>query len=277
MIFVNGVPGDSISVLDRGLCYGDGVFRTLPIRAGRVPLWECHLATLARDCGLLRIAIPERALLEADLRQAAVGVIDGTAKLIVTRGVGQRGYWPDPALAPTRIVQAAAGQPYPESWRRDGVVLTSCQTRLSEQAQTAGAKTLNRLDNILARSEWDDPGIFDGLMQAADGRWVEGTMSNLFLVSGGRLITPDLRRGGVAGMVRGLVLRDTLGLGCQVRDVDAGDIASADALFVCNSLAGVLPVKRLDAREYRDFSVAYRVQDELARIADSEPALILTP
>lgn len=102
-------------------------------------------------------------------------------------------------------------------------------------------------------------------------------MSNLFLVSGGRLITPDLRRGGVAGMVRGLVLRDTLGLGCQVRDVDAGDIASADALFVCNSLAGVLPVKRLDAREYRDFSVAYRVQDELARIADSEPALILTP
>jgi 4-amino-4-deoxychorismate lyase len=125
---------------------------------------------------------------------------------------------------------------------RDGVRLRLCRLRLAEQPALAGMKHLNRLEQVLARSEWDDPAIADGVLLDASGRVVSTTMANLFAVIGGRLVTPSLERCGVAGVARAEVLavREA-----DVRDLSPGELLHASELFLSSSVRGILPVQAL--------------------------------
>jgi 4-amino-4-deoxychorismate lyase len=118
---------------------------------------------------------------------------------------------------------------------------------------SAGAKTLNRLENVLARSEWDDPAIAEGLIADADGRVIEGTMSNVFIAVAGRVFTPDLARCGVVGAqrerVRELLRRERVH--CEERDLRWTDVLAAEEIFLTNSLIGVWPVRQVDERRTR--------------------------
>jgi len=263
-VLVDGVACDRIAATDRGLAFGDGVFRTLAVRGGRPLNWAWHYRRLAADCAALRLAAPAEDLLLAELRQAAPG--DAAAKIIVTRGEATRGYGIPPAARTTRLVMAFAPPQFPAGHAEQGVTVRRCVLALSEQPRLAGAKTLNRLENVLARSEWDDPSIAEGLCADASGRVVEGTMSNLFVVSHGRVATPDLSRCGVVGAqrerVRELLARE--GVPCSVRDIGWDAVAGADELFLTNSLIGAWPVARFEARRWSAGPMTRRVQQMIA-------------
>lgn len=244
---VNGRAAQSVQADDRGLMYGDGVFRTLLARGGRPLNWPRHYRLLAHDCSRLALACPVETLLAAEIAQVAPA--DAVVKVIVTRGSAGRGYASPGNAPPTRIV---AGYPPPDASvveaARDGVRVRRCAIALAIQPRLAGVKSLNRLENVLARAEWNDPAIREGLLADAQGRLVEGTMSNLFLVCGGALVTPAITRCGVAGAQRERVLdlaRDE-GIACEIRDMGFDEFARADEAFLTNSLIGIWPVVAFD-------------------------------
>ncbi len=265
---VNGLPTASIDAGDRGLLYGDGVFRTLAVRSGRALNWQRHLRLLARDCAALGLACPAQDLLGAEVVRLAPG--DATVKIIVTRGAAGRGYGYDEGAPPTRIV--AAYPPFADrDAARDGVRVRRCTLVLGEQPRLAGVKSLNRLENVLARAEWRDPGIREGLLADNGGRLVEATMSNVFLTVGARLVTPAITRCGVSGAQRERILdlANGEGIACEVRDVAFAELRGAGEVFLANSLIGVWPVVALDDWHWRPGPVARRMQE---RIGDEDAA-----
>lgn len=250
---LNGVPSQQLSAFDRGLAYGDGLFETMRWSAGRFPLLPHHLSRLAQ--GASRLGIPlDLDALEGDIAQlvpALQALPSAVVRLTVTRGAGGRGYLPGPDLIPTRLLAA-----YPLQQRAgaaQGVALRLCDTRLGLSPALAGLKHLGRLEQVLARMEWRDPAIAEGLMLSVDGRVVEGTMSNLFLVKDQRCYTPCLRDAGVAGVMRSWLM-DTLrrrqGIEVQVQDLRLEDVLAADEVFVCNSVIGIWPVVSFDRQHW---------------------------
>lgn len=245
--WVDGTPATSVPLDDRGLQYGDGVFETLRVRRGRLRFLDAHLARLAT--GLERLAIPavDVSALRAELEAAATTATreDAILKLIVTRGSGPRGYAARGAFTPRRILtlHASPAPVFPEG----GVALRIARLALAEQPALAGLKHLNRLNNVLAASEPEHEHCFDSLLLDSSGLVVSGTLCNVFLVRQGQLVTPSVERVGVAGVMRGIVLRECsrLGLSCEVRAVPVAELWSADEVFVTNARIGVVPVLRL--------------------------------
>jgi len=249
--WVNGAPGEQLSVRDRGLAYGDGLFETIAVRGGRIPLLTRHMARLADGCRRLSIPL-DPVLMESELQAFAGQLGEGVAKLIVSRGEGQRGYAQPQPCQPLRILQAAPLPQYPAAHAEQGVRLFPCETRLAEQPLLAGLKHLNRLEQVLARAEWQDLECAEGLMRDSSGRVIEGVYSNLFLVIEGGLVTADLSRCGVAGVMRAEILQQAqlLGLPVELRDISFDELLTADEVFLCNSLYGIWPVRALQERHW---------------------------
>jgi 4-amino-4-deoxychorismate lyase len=257
-VLVDGVPSSSISALDRGLAFGDGVFRTLAVRGGRPLNWPWHVNRLAADCQLLRMEAPDEARLLQEVNHVAPG--DATVKLILTRGAATRGY----AITPGRQTRVVASFPpviHPPEAARDGVRVRRCQLVLSEQPRLAGAKTLNRLENVLARSEWHEPDVAEGLLGDRHGNVVEGVACNLFVVHGDELSTPRLDRCGVVGAQRERVRE---WLAATERDITWDELERADEVFLTNSLVGAWPVRAFEQRQWSVGRVTRRVQAMIA-------------
>jgi len=261
-MLVNGKSGKLISIRDRGLLYGDGVFRTLLARNGHALHSRLHLQKIQHDSARLGIVCPALSLLSDELDEVLAQHPDGIIKLVVTRGQGTRGYAPPHCAEPTHLWDIAPAPEYPADWPRSGVALRVCETRLSEQPRLAGIKHLNRLENVLAAAECSDAQIAEGLMLDAAGHVIEGTRSNLFIARDNRLITPDLSRCGVAGVQRDRVIAyaATRAIPLQIRDVTLPEVLDADELFLVNSVIGVWPVRALAGRHWSDFSFAGLLQ-----------------
>jgi 4-amino-4-deoxychorismate lyase len=260
-MLVNGIPGNTISIRDRGLLYGDGVFRTLRAARGKAQLWPLHYQKLQHDCHALGMACPGFELLSAELDGLLASHPDGVVKLIVTRGAGTRGYAPPAGGEPTRIWEVSLLPQYPSGNATQGVKVRVCDLRLSAQPRLAGIKHLNRLEQVLAAAEWNDAEISEGLLLDMDGNVIEGTRSNLFLVMQGGLVTPDLSRCGVAGVQRERVMawaaRHDVPL--QVRDVTLDEALQADELFLVNSVIGLWPARELRQRRWEAFPLATKI------------------
>lgn len=214
------------------------------MHGGQPILLDRHLTRLAEGCSRLAIAADiERVRSELLAYAAAMG--EGVLKLILTRGDGLRGYAPDPAAQGRRILQGNPPAAYPAVHGEQGVRLFPCVTRLSNQPLLAGLKHLNRLEQVLARAEWCDSEHAEGLMLDQAGRVIEGVFSNLFLVRDGVLITPDLKRCGVAGVMRAEILfqAESLAIPIQITDISLEQLQWADEVFMCNSVYGVWPVR----------------------------------
>lgn len=256
--WVDGVPGNSVPVDDRGLQYGDGLFETLLIRRGQVRFLEAHLARLAAGCERLGIPRVADALLRAEIEQAATTTAGlSVLKLIVTRGSGPRGYAPRGEFPPRRLMTLFAA-PAPEPGHID--VRIARQTA-SENPALAGIKHLNRLENVLAASEPAHPRCFEALLLDARGQVVGGTMSNVFIVRDGVLATPTVERSGVAGVMRSIVLREcgALGLRVDVRSLAAAELSLADEVFITNARIGVVPVQRVGEHVVRMNEIGARL------------------
>lgn len=264
-MLIDGIPGNMISIRDRGLLYGDGVFRTLRATAAQALHWPLHYRKLRHDCEAIGIACPDFDLLDAELRSLLISHPDAVFKIIVTRGPAARGYAPPVDTEPVHIWDVLPAPGYPQHAASLGL----CRLRLGIQPRLAGIKHLNRLENVLAAAECAD--CDEGLMQDADGRVIEGVRSNLFLFLGGRLVTPDLARCGVAGVQRDLVLDQArrMSLETEVRDVALDEVYGADELFLANSVFGLWPVASFGDRSWTDYSRTGTLQAALRKEADT--------
>ncbi|MFP7723747.1 aminodeoxychorismate lyase [Lysobacter sp. A3-1-A15] len=270
-VVVDGVEGGTIAPDDRGLAYGDGVFETMRAHAGSIPWWPAHWQRLRDGAGRLRIALPP----ESALRQQVVELLDGghgVVKLLVTRGAGGRGYAPSAGSASTCVLST---HPVP-GVDPDGLVLRWCDTRLSEQPALAGIKHCNRLEQVLARLEWSAPGFdahgaSEGLMLSTGGDVVCATSANLFVLAEGQWTTPPVDRCGVAGVCRQWALQR---LHARVERMGPEQVDSADAVFLCNAVRGILPVARLGTRTW---SPHPRIDAARRALALDHPAFALIP
>jgi len=264
-MLVNGNSGNMISIRDRGLLYGDGVFRTLYASAGHALHWPLHYQKLRHDCTRLGMACPDFTMLSTEMDGLLKQHSDGVYKVIVTRGKGTRGYAPAQHSDSTHVWDVLPYPDYPDDWPVTGVKARFCQLRLGFQPRLAGIKHLNRLENVLAAGEWSDTDIAEGLLMDVEGNVIEGTRSNLFLVKQGKLITPELTRCGVAGVQRDRVMNWAMrnSMPMQVRDIRAEEVMQADELFLVNSIMLLWPLRELEMNRWTSFPVATEIRRSL--------------
>jgi len=246
---VNGRQTDQISVHDRGLAYGDGVFETLLTIFGEIPLWNYHLARLERSLTQLDIKPFDSSLLPGILKKHTDSSCHQIIKITITRGVGPRGYAPPAHIKPTTIITIMDREPDLDGNINDGVKVSFCDTCYSRQAKLAGIKHLNRLEQILARSEIVQSGLDEGIMLDQMGNVISATMHNLFLVKDGAIITPDLTYSGVAGVMREFVigLAHDANIPVNIKEVSKDELLSSNELFLTNSIHGIWPICELDS------------------------------
>ncbi|MBI3915813.1 MAG: aminodeoxychorismate lyase [Betaproteobacteria bacterium] len=262
MILVNGVAIDTVPASDRGLAYGDGVFRTLVVRDGQLRSWHRQFGKLAFDAHALGIPCPEETLLREEARQVAGGERSCAVKIVVTRGSGPRGYASPAPVRPMRTVSRSPLPQHPAEWIERGITARVCALRLGWQPALAGVKHLNRLENVLARAEWDDPGIAEGLLLDYAGNVIGGTMSNVFVVEGERITTPDLSQCGIAGVTRDRVMDGARrhGVARAVERIALERLLAAQEVMLVNTLIGVWQVRRLDGRAWGPGTVTAQVR-----------------
>ncbi len=249
---INGQASNSIGVADRGLAYGHGVFETFLVLDGTLVFYAEHMQRLLSGCK--RLGIPHSQLLqqlEQDLQSLQFPSGRAVLKLILTCGSGGRGYLTPDTASPVRILMLSPMPEYPDK-PDQGIRARWCHTRLACQPLLSGIKHLNRLEQVLARNEWRDPSIREGLVCDTSGYVIEGTMSNLCFIRDGYFCTPALDQSGVEGIIRNqlLQLAAEQGLGVEIDNFTSQDVESADELFVCNSLIGIWPIVELGDRQF---------------------------
>lgn len=269
LVSVNGILGAQISPLDRGFAYGDGVFETCLLQAGHIPLWHFHCERLLSSCARLALPVDIDLLTHYLSQLLAIGdAQNGVLKITITRGTGGRGYRLPES---TKLTYCIAIFPSSGSVSNQaGVQVRVCRQTLAEAPNLAGIKHLNRLENVLARAEWQDNNIAEGFMLTEAGQLIEATASNIFIVQAGCLLTPDLSRAGVAGIMRAVILTQlapTLNLTVKIIPLTLADLNSADEVFVCNSVFGIWPVLGITGIEREHFlqgPITRRLQQALA-------------
>ena len=243
---VNGRSDAIVDPDDRGLTYGDGLFETIPVREGRLCLWNYHMDRLLDGSRRLGLPEPPLTLLKEEARYLVRDIERAVLKIIYTRGSGEnRGYLPPSRPLPTRILSLYESPKQTAGNWHDGVDVTICKNRLSAQPALAGIKHLNRLEQVIARSEWRDQGIAEGLMLDDNGLVTEGTVTNVFAVQSSALVTPALDYCGVEGVMRRLIieLAPELGLRVEYRGLYPEELTDVDELFLTNSIIGVWQVR----------------------------------
>ena len=261
--WIDGVPGETLPADDRGLHYGDGLFESIGVRAGVARFLEAHLARLASGCARLGIRFSSMAELRAEIATAlALAPPRAMLKIIVTRGSAvRRGYAPQGTEAARRLLSL-----WPEAAVADsvagGVALHRATFTLADNPALAGIKHLSRIENVMAAAEVAAAGVFDALLLDGSGHVICGSMSNVFLVRDGQVLTPRLDRCGVAGVMRGIVLRECASLGIAAVDgrVRLDALLAADEAFITNARLGVVPVLRVGEHSFRMTTVARRLR-----------------
>lgn len=229
---------------DRGLAYGDGLFETVLLRAGVPVLWRYHVERLAKGCQCLGIPLPCQSALNATWQGKPSAELE-VLKLILTRGSGGRGYAQPEPVTPRLLSRRAPFQPSVQRWQQ-GVTVRLCNLRLSRQPRLAGVKHLNRLENVLARQEWSDATIAEGVLTDSEGLVVEATSMNIFWQQAREVFTPRLDQCGVAGTLRaGLIDKGAVAQASLPLD----QFPDVERLWVANSVQGVWPVTTLLAAD----------------------------
>lgn len=269
-IIINGVefsPDDAcISIFDRGFQFGDGLFETLPVVDGEAVMLDRHMARLCAGCETL--GIPLDACIDAiinAIRQIAVNVPRAALKVIVSRGQTTRGYACPADISLNWVVSLSEFPQWPTVYQLTGINICFCKTPASRNVALAGLKHLNRLENVLARRELTSDEQ-EGLLLDETGCVVEGVMSNIFVVRNGIMITPDLTHSGVCGIMRDylLELAKSLALTVRTERLPAAELATVDELFVCNSLIGIWPIKKIKhVGKYKKGPITEKIQQAL--------------
>lgn len=250
-----GKEDAKVSVYDHGLLYGDGVFEGIRVYAAKVFLLKEHIDRLYESALAIRLEIP---LGKAEMTKAvedtvaANGITDGYVRLVVTRGAGYLGLDIRKTSDPQVVVIADTITLYPEEYYRDGLsIITASTLRNHPGALSPRIKSLNYLNNILAKIEATDAGCQEALMLNHKGEVAECTGDNLFIVKQGVLKTPSTEAGILEGITRNAVISLASDAGITVQEVPLlrHDIYTADECFLTGTAAEVIPVVKLDGRQ----------------------------
>lgn len=268
---VNGENQSVVSVTNRGLAYGDGLFETIKVSAGRAEFYPLHRQRLQRGCERLKIACDFDVLdQEVSRLLAEAGIKQGILKIIVTRAFTHRGYQFEAGAGSERIISLLASANDCSRQQQQGVSVRLCAVRLAANPALAGIKHLARLENVLARAEWTDDAIAEGLLLDPSDRVVEGTMSNVFACANGVVFTPSLAECGVEGIIRQLIvsrLAHQINRPVEIRSVNVDDLLGADEVFVCNSLIGIWPVVTIGGKQFSVGPITRQLQKALQTMA----------
>jgi 4-amino-4-deoxychorismate lyase len=260
---INGKFKKSISVLDRGLAYGDGFFETMLWQRFQnqkknfgVEFWDKHLKRIKKGCDLMKINIPSETeflkqrnkILDKTIKN---GINSGLLKLIITRGVGGRGYRFENNMKPTLIFLSFEKPQLDQENYEKGVTTRICKAKLSQNQNLFGLKHLNRLDSVLARSEWGDDS-FEGIFLDLNKNIIEGTMTNVFFVKKNILITPPIINSGINGVMRQVVINESTRFFEKIieRAIHIDEAKDFDQMFLTNSVLKILPVKQFGNNYY---------------------------
>jgi 4-amino-4-deoxychorismate lyase len=280
---INGVAADYLNINDRAIHYGDGIFETILCSNNRLYFWQQHYLRLKTSAGKLKLKCPDEKVLLDDISQ----LLDGnqfsqgmvfSVKIILTRGAGERGYRFasdrfDIACVGTRLVLLSEISPeYSSLITRELISgeLCLCRQQASINTGLAGIKHLNRLENVLARNEWNDE-YLDGLMINASSHVIEGSMSNIFAVKHNQLFTPELSLSGVKGIMRDVVIQlaEKNNIPISLTRMSVDEIVDMDELFISNSLIGMKSVNKLLDTRYTTNTISLMIFNDLLQITDS--------
>ena len=236
--------------------YGDGLFETVRVVNGKAPLWEYHCRRLDKGCKQLKIKTDAALFrrLWSGLQQVVseAGRVSEicVVKIMITRGAGGRGYQPAPQSNPSEIIICYPAPSYPLTHASEGIQVTTCKHRLSENPALAGIKHLNRLDQVLASTELSDS-VPEGLMLDQQGLIIEGTKSNVLLFKNNEIVSPITSLCGVDGVARSFIFDNLsiLGIKGRFEHVESAQAFEFDGMAIVNSVLGIWPVRTLDCVE----------------------------
>lgn len=254
MTLVNGEKESQVSIFDRGLCYGDGFFETFFYSNGTLQNWSYHWARMVKSADILRMTLPDPSVFFADLESLEKKIdTDGNCvvKIVITRGVGGRGYSPSSCKVINRLMYSDSLPDY-KSLRKTGVDVSLLNTRLEAEGKIAGLKHLNRLNQIMAKMELEERDTREGILCNQDGYVREGVSSNIFIIKNQSIITPPLNDCGVAGVLRSKVIHVSPKYHTPVieKNFTIEELLDADEVFFTNSLLGVCPVTSIEGETY---------------------------
>ena len=257
-IYIDGhffSDGDAkISVFDHGLLYGDGIFEGIRFYDGKAFCLKEHLERLYQSAKALMLTIP---LELSELQEAVLETIrcndlsDGCVRLVVTRGKGSLGLSPESCSKASVIIIVAKIALYPQEAYEKGLSVVTCATRRNtHEALSPRIKSLNYLNNVMARMEAARAGAGEGLMLNEQGFVAECTGDNIFIVNAGEILTPSIDSGALAGITRAVMIRLARGMGLVVNEshLTCYDIYNAEECFLTGTAAEVISVVKLDER-----------------------------
>jgi len=246
---VNGIEQTSIALNDRGLAYGDGLFTTAKTVNGQVVLLDKHIERLIHGCQQLKLAAPSLHRLTSQLQSVAKLYSDAVLKVMITAGSGGRGY-SRIGLSETDTNIIIIVSDFPTHYKAlalQGIDLGISSQQIGLSPMLAGIKHLNRLEQVLLRAELDERKEDDLVVTNYQGDVVEATCSNLFYWQEEKLCTPDLSKSGVDGIIRQEILSKYPET--KICRTSLADLNTANSMFICNSLMGIMPVKTYNNRK----------------------------
>jgi len=250
-----------ISVYDHGLLYGDGVFEGIRAYNGRIFEMDAHLERLWISAKAIRLTIPlsrEQVVAAMEETVRANNFRDCYIRLVVTRGAGDLGIDPRKSVRPTVFIIADQIAVYPREVYEKGIaVITSSVIRNHPNALSARIKSLNYLNNVLAKLEANDAGVSEAIMLNHEGNVAEATVENVFIVRRGEVQTPTPSDGILEGVTRKVMLElcRRMKVPCVEKILQRHDLYAADEFFLTGTGAEVMPVTRIDGREIGDGKV----------------------
>ena len=265
---INGSNASGLDPFDRGLAYGDGVFRTFKVIDGKPLHWDYHFQTLSYDCEKLDIKLPNEAILLDDIK-LLFSRTSGTfvAKWIITRGSSDRGYSIPKDIKPNRILLKNKFTPLLESLYLKGVNLEFSAKKTSSLLQLGATKHLNRLENVLAKQAVTSPS-FDAIMLDENDHVNECTSHNILALFGKQIHMPKHNHAGVSGVSRQIVMdhAQSLGYATTESNISKEQLLKANEIVIINSVNGALPVKQIKNKKWNSLNLAYELNQLLKKI-----------
>ena len=254
MFQVNGKISKTIDVQDRSVQYGDGVFETIAVKEKSLEFWKEHYQRLNKGCKILKIRCPSEIFLKKEINKFLKETKKKklVLKIIISRGVGGRGYNPPRNTKPTRILGIYDWPSYPQINFTKGIQMDICKTRISVQPTLSEIKHLNRLEQIIARLEWQSKAISESIMLDSNNNVIEGTMSNFFGVKKNVFYTSTTKSAGVEGIMRRIILKLLKKNKKKyiIKKITLKEFLKFDEIFMCNSIFGIWPVIKISKKNF---------------------------
>jgi 4-amino-4-deoxychorismate lyase len=252
---INGLKNKGLNPFDRGLMFGDGVFRTFKVIDGKPQHWLLHFRVLKNNCKVLRILPPLSSILLGDIKKLFPDKGTYVAKIIITRGESDRGYSLPKKIKPNRILLKSKHTPVKKEIFTKGVAIKLCNIRSNFFNKMGSSKHLNRLENVMAKIELTSS-FFDGLLLDEQGFAIECASHNIYLRMGKTILTPLLKDKGVVGVSQDIILNFAKKQNYKIKscNIRLDKIIKSDEFFISNSINGVIPVKSFSGKQWKDFS-----------------------